>query len=105
MGKGERVKLCTLIVKDDLSDYFWLRDTEESDSDTTAKILLGCFAAFGVMRAWISEQGSHLKNKFVTLLSEKLQANHKFTLPSCPWSNGSVEVYCRELLRSCRALF
>lgn len=37
-------------------------------------------------------------------LAQKLKSHHHFTLLYCPCINGSVEVVCRELLRTCRAL-
>lgn len=37
-------------------------------------------------------------------LHERLHVNHYFTHPYCPWSNGTVEVVCRELQRVLRAL-
>lgn len=37
-------------------------------------------------------------------MKEALQGHHHFTLAYCPWSNGTVEVVCRELLRASRAL-
>lgn len=37
-------------------------------------------------------------------VKNQVKASHHFTLAYCPWSNGTVEVVCRELLRACRAI-
>ena len=44
------------------------------------------------------------KNQLVAQLQSKLKVSHHFTLAYSPWSNGTVEVVCREVLRACRAL-
>lgn len=33
-----------------------------------------------------------------------LKTNHHFTLPYCPWSNGTVEVVCRELKKVMKSI-
>lgn len=104
MKKGDGDLLYVLIIKDDLSGYVWLKATTEADADTTAATLLDWFASFGVSRCWISDQGSHFKNKLMERVSEALKAQHHFTLPYCPWSNRSVKAVCRELLKTIRAL-
>lgn len=45
---------------------------------------------------------SYFKNELVRARTDK--QSHRFTLSYCPWSNGTVEVVFRELLRSMRAL-
>lgn len=62
------------------------------------------FCTFSVVPQWVSDQGSHFKNELMKMLKERLRTNHHFTLPYCPWSNGTVEVVCRELTRCMRAL-
>lgn len=62
------------------------------------------FAAFGILHDWVSDRGTHLKNEMVRLLREATRANHFFKLAYCPWSNGTVEVVRREMLRAMRAL-
>lgn len=79
MNKAEKEKTYTLIVKEDLSGYVWLRSAEEADYDTTAETLIEDFAAFGIPPSFISDQGSHFKNKLVEVLSKKLKSNYHFT--------------------------
>eukprot|EP00171_Calliarthron_tuberculosum_P022775 IDg22775t1 len=69
-----------------------------------AEELIRWFAAFGVVEQWVSDRGTHFKNQLIRLLRESLKSEHHFTLAYCPWSNGTVEVVCRELLRATRAL-
>jgi len=102
--RGEDDFKYVLIVKDDFSGYVWLRPTKEADGSTNATVLLDWFASFGVVRQWISDRGSHFKNEVVRALREQTNGSHHFTLAYCPWSNGTVEVVCRELLRATRAL-
>eukprot|EP00171_Calliarthron_tuberculosum_P006432 IDg6432t1 len=66
--------------------------------------LLKWFASFGTVQNWVSDRGSHFKNEFMRLLNEAMKGFHYFTLAYCPLSNGTVEVVCRELLRTLRAL-
>eukprot|EP00171_Calliarthron_tuberculosum_P021340 IDg21340t1 len=102
--ESERGMCYTLIIKDDLSGYVWLVPTESTDAKIVANTLLTWFSSFGVVRNWVSDRGSHFKNELIRILKESLQGHHHFTLAYCPWSNGTVEVVCRELLRALRAL-
>jgi hypothetical protein len=52
----------------------------------------------------VSDRGSHFKNEVVRALREQTRGLHHFTLAYFPWSNGTVERVCRELLRETRAL-
>jgi hypothetical protein len=71
---------------------------------TTAAALIDWFATFGVVLDWVSDRGSHFRNVVVRLLREQNHSSHRFTLAYCPWSNGTVEVVNREILRVLRAL-
>eukprot|EP00737_Agarophyton_chilense_P000533 gb/GEZJ01000595.1/.p1 GENE.gb/GEZJ01000595.1/~~gb/GEZJ01000595.1/.p1 ORF type:complete len:370 (-),score=37.03 gb/GEZJ01000595.1/:420-1529(-) len=104
MSRGDHGQLYVLIVKDDLSGYVWLKATSEAEAETTTAVLLDWFSSFGIPKSWVSDKGSYFKNKLMNLIADALKSKHHFTLPYCPWSNGSVEVVCRELLRTCRAV-
>lgn len=93
-----------LILKDDLSGYTWLIATSDTTAATVADALLKWFSSFGIVRTWVSDRGSHFKNQLIQLIKESIRGSHHFTLAYCPWSNGTVEVVCRELLRSTRAI-
>lgn len=103
LQNGEKIRY-TLIVREDLSGYPWLQSAEQADSETTADHLMDWFEAFGVERSWFSDPGSNIKNKLVKSFSKKRKANHNYTLPYCPWSNGSVDSVCREFFGICRDL-
>lgn len=104
IGKSAHGTKYVLIIKDDLSSYTWLYACESADAESTADALIDWFAAFGPVSQWVSDQGTHFKNELLRILKDKFRAEHHFTLPYCPWSNGTVEVVCRELLRAVRAL-
>lgn len=59
---------------------------------------------FGIVSDWVSGSGSHFKKKLIKKLREELKCEHYSTLAYCPWSNGTVEVVCRELIQTARAL-
>lgn len=52
----------------------------------------------------MSDRGTHFKNDVMKVLREQNRASHRFTLAYAPWSNGTVEVVNREVLRVLRAL-
>jgi len=92
MGDGEEEFKYTLILKDDHSGYVRLVPT------------ISWFTDYGIVEQWVSDRGTHFKNTLMKNLREALHSSHHFTLAYCPWSNGSVEVVCRELLRATRAI-
>lgn len=104
MSQGEEDYLYVLVLKDDFSGYVWLEPTKAADADTVTDVLIRWFSSFGVVKNWVSDRGSHFRNELVKNLKERLNSSHHFTLAYCPWSNGTVEVVCRELLRATRAL-
>jgi IS30 family transposase len=67
-----------------------------ADSASTVKALLAWFGPFGVVKQWVSDQGSHFMNEVMEDLAHKLQAKHHFTVVYAPWSNGQVERKTRE---------
>ena len=104
MGASSSGEECTLIIKDDLSTYIWLLPAKETDAETSADCLLKWFAASGVVQTWVSDRGSHFKNKLMDRINRGLHCHHNFTTPNTPLANGTVERVCREVLRCCRAL-
>jgi hypothetical protein len=56
------------------------------------------------VRTWVSDQGSHFKNKTVEGVQNALRSQHHFTTAYTPWANGTVERACREVLRAVRGL-
>jgi hypothetical protein len=54
-----------LLLKDDLSRYLCLVPCRTADAAATVDALMRWFAVFGVVLLWISDRGSHFKNKVV----------------------------------------
>lgn len=104
MGKSDGEENYVLIIKDDLTSYVWLKPVAVIDAYKTATILLDWFSSFGTVYIWVSDQGSHFLNETVKEVNERLKTTHHFTLPYTPWSNGTVEVVCRELQRATKIL-
>jgi Integrase core domain/Integrase zinc binding domain len=92
-----------LIVKDDYSNYVWLKQCKKSDAYSTAAEIIEWFAAFGVAQQWVSDQGSHFKNKLITDIQKQLGTNHHFTTANSPWANSTVEAVCKQTIRAARA--
>jgi hypothetical protein len=93
-----------LVVKDDASKYVRLFPCKDPDASAVFNCLLDWFAVFGICYTWITDQGSHFKNHVIASLQHALGAHHHFTTARCPWSNGTVEVVNRSVLRVFRAL-
>ena len=104
MGAGDKGYIYVLVLKDDFSGYVWLKPSKEANSETVAENLIAWFSSFGIVPDWVSDQGTHFKNELVKILRDEVKAGHHFTLAYCPWSNGTVEVVCRELIRTTRAV-
>jgi transposase InsO family protein len=93
-----------LIVKDDYSNYVLLKQCKNADAYSTAAVLIEWFAAFGVAQQWVSDQGSHFKNKVVTDVHKQLGTNHHFTTAYSPRANGTVEAVCKQTIRADTAM-
>lgn len=93
-----------LILKDDFSGYVRLVPAEAANAETVADALIDWFSTFGVVTRWVSDRGTHFKNELIRILCASTKSSHHFTLAYCPWSNGTVEVVCRELLRATKAI-
>ncbi|ETO66354.1 hypothetical protein F444_16481 [Phytophthora nicotianae P1976] len=104
MGKSDSDLQYVLVIKDDASKFVWLMPTDAATADNTFDFLMDWFACFGVCRFWVSDQGTHFKNKVIEDMQHAMGSHHHFTTARCPWANGTVEVVNREILRCCRAL-
>lgn len=104
IGPSDKGFKYVLILKDDFSSYVLFFPFEHPNSESAVEALMEWFSAFGVVLQWVSDRGSHFKNEVVAGLSQKLKGSHHFTLPYCPWTNGTVEVVCREMMRAMKAL-
>lgn len=103
IGESKNAKEYILILKDDFSGYVFLRACKHADAETTAEVLLEYFTTFTPVLTWFSDQGTHFKNNVMELLAKSLGARHLFSTAYVPWSNGTVESVCKQILRVMRA--
>jgi Integrase zinc binding domain/Integrase core domain len=73
MGPSYTMESYLLLLKDDLSGYLWLWPCRKADSATTVEALVTWFTTFGIVRTWVSDQGSHFKNRTVEGLQSPAQ--------------------------------
>ncbi|KAE9333825.1 hypothetical protein PR003_g13836 [Phytophthora rubi] len=104
MLEGEDGSKYVFVLKDGMSGYVELVPCIDAASDQTYASLLDWFKRFGVVRLWVSDQGAHFKNQVIVRLQSALGAHHHFTLSYTPWTNGTVKVVNREVLKSVKAL-
>lgn len=104
MGQSSAQLKYVLIIRDDFSSYVWLWPTPVATAEAAAEALATWVAVFGAMDWMVSDQGPHFKNQLMHELTEELKGSHHFATAYSPWSNGTVERVCREVLRACRAL-
>jgi hypothetical protein len=94
-----------LVVKDKFSGFTILTPCGEADSETAVRSLLQWDYLFGTADTWVSDRGTHFKNKVMSRLADALGlSEHHFTTAYCPWSNGSVERLNRSVLAIIRKL-
>lgn len=48
----------------------WLYRCESADYESAADSLIDWYAAFGINKMWVSDQGSHFKNEFFLCLEK-----------------------------------
>ena len=86
-----------LVLKDQFSGYVELVPCDAPTSAHAAMALSWWVARFSKPRWLISDNGSHFTAKVVEQLSRSFDIQHHFTVPYCPWSNGSVERANRDI--------
>ena len=104
MGSSVSQKSYCLLIRDDLSSYIWLWPTEAATAEHAADALSMWSSVFGPSKWLVTDQGRHFCNTLIHNLTQDLKIDHHFTTAYCPWSNGSIERVCREVLRACRAV-
>ena len=102
LRKGEYV----LVIKDDFSHFVELVICESPSHYEVVDSLLAWHSRFGLRKdsIHISDQGTHFKNSVCRELERCLGIKHRFTPAHSPWSNGTVEVVNRHLLKCLRSL-
>lgn len=104
IGPSDNEDKYVLIIKDDVSSYVLLVATNNADQVTIAEIPLKSFSSFGTVENWISDRGTHFLDETIEEIRNITKASHHFTQPYCPWSNGTVEVVCRELQKETKSI-
>jgi transposase InsO family protein len=75
-----------------------------ADAAATVDALMRWFAVFVVVLLWISDRGSHFKNDVARRMQKELKAKHHFTTANCPWSNGTIESACKQVIPAFRVV-
>jgi hypothetical protein len=52
----------------------------------------------------LSDRESHFENEIVRRVQKELKAKDHFTSANCPWSNGTTESACKQVIRAFRAV-
>jgi RNase H-like domain found in reverse transcriptase/Integrase zinc binding domain len=95
---------CVLILKDDPTNYTWLRACKNADGDSAVQAILEWCSAFGIVHDWCSDQGRHFVILLMQSVARELRVKHRFTTAYAAWANGTVEVVCRSVLSALRKL-
>ena len=93
-----------LVIKDVYSRFVELYPSAHADALNTAIALQRWFSRYGVVKKWISDQGSHFINNLMMELASMLGVDHHPVVAYSPWANGGVERANKEILLLIRAL-
>lgn len=77
MGPGVDGIQYVLLIKDDFSSYSWLVPCRAATAEEVAKALSRWIRVFTPMNIWVSDQGSHLKNRIMDKLAHNYGVPHK----------------------------
>jgi IS30 family transposase len=103
---GPCVSGCTylLVLKDDHTNYTWLRPSRIADGESAVHAVLELCSTFGIVHNWCSDQGRNFVKFLMQSVARELRVQHRFTTAYAPWANGNVEMVCRIVLSSLRKL-
>ncbi len=76
-----------------------MRPCKKADAETTANVLNEYFTNFIPVLQWFSYQGPHFWKKVSQTLASSFGVKHCFSAVYAPWSNGTFEFVCKEVLR------
>lgn len=80
-----------LVLKDDFTGMVELFPSTSCDAIHVANSMTEWFSRHRIARTFISDQGTHFKNKVIEALVRALGVDHHFTAPYSPWANGTIE--------------
>lgn len=72
--------------------------------ETAATEISRWIHTFAAMHVWVSDKGSHFKNRVMELLAPEHRVNHHFKAAYIPWVNGTVNNENRRIQVSWTAL-
>jgi IS30 family transposase len=82
----------------------WPVTCRTADAIATVDALMRWFAVLGFVLLWISDRGSHFKNEVLQRVQKELEAKHHFATAKFPWSNGTIQSACKQVIRAFRAV-
>ncbi|POM73688.1 hypothetical protein PHPALM_9442 [Phytophthora palmivora] len=74
-----------LVMKDEATHFVDLVACDSPKSEVAASATLDWYSRFGVPNGWVSDSGSHFKNKVVAELNRRLKGRQEFVLAYAPW--------------------
>ena len=104
MGEESEGMRYILMCADKFSRLVELVPTASPTSIKATQATLSWSARYGLPEWIITDGGSHFKNQAMRLLTDQMGIRHHITLAYCPWANGAVEIFGRQLLWTVRAL-
>jgi transposase InsO family protein len=93
-----------LVLMDEATHYVELVACDSPTAEVVAAAMLNWYSRFGIASVWVSDSGSHFKNKVIADLNRRLKTRQQFILAYTPWKNGTVERVNRDIVQVLRAL-
>ncbi|KAF1330768.1 hypothetical protein FI667_g4937, partial [Globisporangium splendens] len=104
LGESFEGNAYLLVLKDAATHYTQLVRCESPTAEVAAQAMLDWYSNFGLAKIWISDCGTHFKNKVIRELCTRLKAKQDFVLAYCPWRNGTVERVNRDIIQVLKVL-
>lgn len=83
-----------LVLKNDLSGYFWLDSTSTENADHATFTLARYNRVFSAHEIWMSDQGSHFTNETLHAMAADHRIAHRPTIEYAPCNISQVAVIC-----------
>ncbi|KAF1322126.1 hypothetical protein FI667_g11572, partial [Globisporangium splendens] len=104
LGESFEGNAYLLVLKDAATHYTQLVRCECPTAEVAAQAMLDWYSNFGLAKVWISDCGTHFKNKVIQVLCTRLKAKQDFVLAYCPWCNGTIERVNRDIIQVLKVL-
>ena len=90
-----------LVISDTFTRTIRLYHCETCDADEVVKALLDWRSIYGLRKnfKFITDRGSHFANIILQTLMTHLRGQLSYAISYAPWSNGSLEIYNKKMLR------